>query len=165
MPAKKRQTKPKSKTKKPAVSEPAPREVAGSVTEAPAPEPELLHEAYLREQRARTAARSWMWVGVVSMSVIIVILWGWSLKLRMTFFSWNSTSENSFIERTKQNWNDAFAAVDSNPQKDAAAIKEKIKNAVNVIVASSIVTSSVSTTTTSTAIQTTVSTTISSTTP
>lgn len=60
----------------------------------------------MKEPRAQKILR----FGVASLSLVIIILWGWAFKLRLTLVDLAESPEGALARKTKNSWNQAFAA-------------------------------------------------------
>lgn len=121
---------------------PAEKAVAQKIVTQPLAEDALHQKAeeqlfhITRRATYNSTNRTWMWIGVSTISIIIVFLWGWSLKSQILSVSWNKSPENQLIERTKANWQEAFAAT-PNDGLQFQEVKNQLVTALQQMAASS----------------------------
>ena len=69
-----------------------------------------------------------MWFGAISIALIVCAMWSWSIYSQLENVKWSVTSEKSFVESTKENWQRAFNNEDANVTKTDEQIKEIKEN-------------------------------------
>ncbi|MFA6105502.1 MAG: hypothetical protein WC725_02780 [Patescibacteria group bacterium] len=103
--------------------------------------PSLSHLASYNESAYRL-----MWLGVISVAVIICAMWSWSIYSQLSLVKISATSEKSFVDDTKANWQKAFN--DSNEKNlETNTQVNKIKEGLSKLFAGAAASSSTTTST------------------
>lgn len=124
--------------------EPATKKGAGDMETKPAeevsmrrpPTPPLDHGlAQATASGYSHTAKKILWLGVATFSLIIVVLWGWSLRLQLSLVHFSKSPEGVLIQKTKTNWDQAFAENKPEETVSPEAVKEELKTILNQLVA------------------------------
>ena len=129
MPAKRGAKKSKKIKRQP--PEPMPSLIFNEVTLENKIEPENKPVGAKQPRRATYDYRAnrLLWLGVIIMAAVIIFFWGYSLKLKMTNISWSRSAESRLIDKTKTNWDAAFAE-QKNQVDEQKKVLEQVKNAI-----------------------------------
>lgn len=78
-------------------------------------------------------AKKLMWVSVATFTIVIALLWGWAIKIQFSNLNFIQSSESKLLQKTKQEWSNAFADEQKNQNTTTVKIKDGLKQIIATI--------------------------------